>query len=262
MTDLKQFDLASARRRAVAPVCKSVIQPIVVPKAADVLGDRLRGLIVSGHFAPGDPLPAERELAIDAGLSRASVRSALRVLETEGLVVTKVGRAGGSMVTLPGRNSVVRSVELFVRTHGVALESLLECRVAVEPTLARLAASKRTDEQLEEIAEIHRKFVASIDNAPVCICLNRELHLAIARASGNEPLIAVMESILSLIRDAQNNHNAVESELRVAAKDHTAILQAIADKNGDAAFERMGRDVSTFRDVVAKAAATRNFSGA
>src|SRR5271168_3275424 len=123
----------------------ALIRPVVVPKAADVLAERLRNLIVEGHFSPGDLLPTERELVVEAGLSRTSVRDALRVLESEGLISTKAGRTGGSMVTLPGRQSVARSVELFVRTHGIRLDSLLECRVAVEPTPARLAALKRTE---------------------------------------------------------------------------------------------------------------------
>src|SRR5271167_4326671 len=118
----------------------ALISPVIVPKAADVLAERLRELIVAGHI-----LPTERELVSESGLSRTSVRDALRVLESEGLIATKVGRTGGSMVTLPGRESVARSVELFVRTHGIRLDSLLECRVAVEPALARLAAIKRTD---------------------------------------------------------------------------------------------------------------------
>ena len=231
----------------------SLIHPVVVPKPSDVLAERLRGLIVDGHFAPGDPLPTERELVVDAKLSRASVRDALRVLETEGLISTRVGRAGGSIVTLPGRNSVVRSVALFVRTHHIRLQSLSECRIAVEPTLARLAAARRTDNQLNEIAEIHRQFVASIEDVALRTSINRDWHLAIALASGNEPLIALIEPILNLIREAQSNRYAAASDLRGVVKDHAAVTEAIADKDGDAAFNYMEQDVSAFLDAATKA---------
>ena len=236
----------------------ALIRPVIVPKASDVLAERLRNLIVEGHFSPGDLLPTERDLVVEAGLSRTSVRDALRVLESEGLISTKAGRTGGSMVTLPGRASVARSVELFVRTHGIRLDSLLECRVAVEPTLARLAAIKRTEAQLAEMTEIHRQFVASVDDVVDYKRINLDWHLAIARASGNEPLTALMEAISTPIRDAQDYRHVTTPDLRAAAvKAHTVILKAIADQDGDAAFKRMERHVTAYREVATKPEAIR-----
>ena len=241
-------------------ISNSLIRPIVVPKASEVLAERLRNLIVQGHFSPGDMLPTERDLVVEAGLSRTSVRDALRVLESEGLITTKAGRTGGSIVTLPGRDSVARSVELFVRTHGIRLASLLECRVAVEPTLARLAAANRTQAELDEMTEIHRQFVASVDDVSDYKRINIEWHLAVARASGNEPLTALMEAIATPIRDAQEYQHVTTADLRAAAvKAHAVILKAIAEQDGGAAFRRMERHVSGYRDVATKSAeALRN----
>lgn len=228
----------------------ALISPVVVPKAADVLANRLRELIVKGQITPGSFLPTERDLVAESGLSRTSVRDALRVLESEGLITTKVGRTGGSMVTLPGRASVARSVELFVRTHGVRLESLLECRVAVEPTLAGLAAKRRTEEQLAEMEELHAQFVASVDDVASYKNINLDWHLAIARASGNEPLMALMEAISTPIRDAMDYQHVTTPELRaIAVKAHTVILKAIREQDEAAAFKRMDRHVSGYRDI-------------
>ena len=226
------------------------ISPVVVPKAADVLALQLREMIVQGRLTPGSFLPSERQLVEDSGLSRTSVRDALRVLESEGLISTKVGRSGGSMVTLPGRDAVARSVELFVRTHGIRLGSLLECRVAVEPTLARLAARERTAEQMDEIADLHERFVASQEDVPRYKAINLDWHLAIARASGNEPLIALMEAIAMPVRDAMDYQHVTTPDLRRAAvQAHTAILQAIRDRDEEAASKRMARHVTAYRDV-------------
>jgi DNA-binding FadR family transcriptional regulator len=156
--------------------------------------------------------------------------------------------------------NLIRRRELLVRTHGVRLESLLECRIAVEPMLARLAGAKRTDEQLEEIAELHRRFVASIDDVALGLFINREGHLAIARASGNEPLTALIEAISTPFREAQSNGYAAASDLRAVTRDHTAILEAIAAKDGDAAFDHMERDVIAFRGVATKAEVIGSFS--
>lgn len=232
----------------------ALITPVIVPKASDVLAARLRDLIVKGHFVPGKYLPTERELVAESGLSRTSVRDALRVLESEGLITTKVGRMGGSLVTLPGRESVARSVELFVRTHGIRLESLLECRVAVEPMLARLAARHRSAEQLQEIEAIHARFLQSLDDVPLYKSLNLEWHLAIARASGNEPLTALMEAISTPVRDAMDYQHVTTPELRAGAvKAHTVILKAIGEQDEESAFKRMERHVSAYRDVATKA---------
>lgn len=232
---------------------KSLIAPVAVPKASEILAGQLRDMIIQGHFSPGEFLPSERDLVVQSGLSRTSVRDALRVLESEGLIAVKAGRAGGSMVTLPGRESVARSVELFVRTHGVRLASLLECRVAVEPTLARLAAQRRTSTQLDEITRIHEQFVASVDDVTRYKRLNLDWHLAIARASGNEPLTALMEAIAAPIRDAMDYQHVTTSELRRGAvKAHTVILKAIEERDDEAAFKRMDRHVSAYRDIATR----------
>ena len=77
------------------------LSPVFVPKAADVLAETLREQILNGRLGVGSLLPNERELSERAGLSRTSVREALRILEVEGLIATRTGRNGGSEVVRP-----------------------------------------------------------------------------------------------------------------------------------------------------------------
>ena len=229
---------------------RTKISPVSVPKASDILAEQLREMIIKGRLAPGSLLPSERQLVEDSKLSRSSVRDALRVLESEGLISTKVGRSGGSMVTLPGRDAVARSVEMFVRSHGVRLDSLLECRVAIEPTLAALAAKNWTKAQLEEMEELHREFEKSVDNVTHYKSTNLEWHLSVARASGNEPLIALMEAISEPIHDATDYHHVTTAELRqTAVKAHSKIMEAIRNRDSDAARRRMELHVGGYRDI-------------
>ena len=228
----------------------AILTPVVVPKASDVLAARLRDLILRGALVPGDPLPAERDLVIESGLSRAPVREALRVLESEGLIATRPGRTGGSIVTLPGRASVARSVEQFVRTHGVGLEALLDCRLAVEPMLAKLAAVNRTAAELEDLERIHAAFIASVKNVATYKRVNLEWHLAVARASRNEPLTAVMEAISTPILHAARDRHVTTPDIRQAAvKAHEAIMRAIRAKDATAAFAGMERHLSAYGEV-------------
>ncbi|WP_137389873.1 FadR/GntR family transcriptional regulator [Rhodoligotrophos defluvii] len=230
------------------------LAPIIVPKASDVLANRLRNMILGGQLTTGDPLPTERELVAETGLSRSSVREALRILEIEGLINTRPGRTGGSVVTLPGRASIVRSMELFVRTHGVRLEALLECRIGLEPFLARLAARNRTQSALQEIRDLHKAFIASVDDVPRYKRVNLEWHLAVARASGNEPLTAFMEAIAEPIMDAAGYQQVTTDEIRrKTVRAHERILRAIEAQDEDAAFAAMERHVSAYGKIVREA---------
>lgn len=231
---------------------RRALTPVIVPKASDALVDQIRSLILNGTFVPGDLLPTERQLMMETGLSRTTVRDALRVLESRGLIVTKPGRSGGSMVTLPGRDSISRSVELFVRSHGIRLSSLLECRVAVEPALARLASLHRSKAQLDEMKGLHERFSQSVDDVPEYKRLNLEWHLAIARASQNEPLMALIEAITTPIREAMDYRDVTTPEIRASAvKAHTSIMRAIEEQDGEAAFNRMSRHLTAYRDITA-----------
>ena len=102
-----------------------------VPKASDVLADALRRQILSGELPEGYALPVERMLAAESGLSRTAVREALRILEIEGLVYTKAGRAGGSFIRRPDAQSVERTLTVFMAARHVKFRALLELREAL-----------------------------------------------------------------------------------------------------------------------------------
>jgi DNA-binding GntR family transcriptional regulator len=124
-----------------------------VRKAYEQVADQLRELIVRGELRPGDRLPVESALAREFGVSRATVREALRLLAAQSLVRTEKGATGGSYVTLPTAatiSSLVHAnVGLLAETRNVTLEELLEARELVEVPAARLAAVRRSEEDLE-----------------------------------------------------------------------------------------------------------------
>lgn len=244
-----------------ATAAKQAISNIVVEKASDILASRLRQLILSGELQPGDPLPNERELVEQSGLGRSSVREALRALSAEGLISTRGGRGGGSFVTLPDLSSMRKPVELFIRTNDVSFESLLDCRVAVEPTLARLAARNRTDEEAENLQRIHEQFAASVNNVADYRRLNLEWHLAVTRASRNAPLIALMEAISSPILESSRPTSVTTKKIREATvKVHGRIQAAIMRQDGDEAFRLMTRHVEAFQAISKTQSANREES--
>jgi DNA-binding FadR family transcriptional regulator len=216
------------------------LAPIVVPKTSDVLASELRKQILGGALAPGKSLPAERELVIQTGLSRGSVREALRILEAEGLVKTRPGRQGGSVARQPGDESLAKYINLFVHGRGISLLSLLQTREAVEPSLAALAARNHTAEELQELVAVTERVEAAYDDTPMYLAENVNWHCAIAAASHNELLRAFMIAISSMIYKASAIENFATDDVRkTVIKAHRRILDAIEAKDDETARRRM-----------------------
>ena len=231
--------------------------PIVVPKTSDVLAGELRQRILGGTLAPGAALPAERDLVTQTGLSRGSVREALRILEAEGLVSTRPGRQGGSVARKPGDESLAKYISLFVHGRGISLLSLLQTREAVEPSIAALAAQNRTEEELHELVTISERLEAAYADTPLYLAENVNWHCAIAAASHNDLLRVIMVAISSMVYKASAIENFATADVRkVVIKAHRRILDAIVAKDAEAAGRRM------VRHLAALTAAVRAFPGA
>lgn len=216
------------------------LERIFLPKSSALLSDRLRELILRGDIPVGEMLPPERTLVTQTGLSRSSVREALRILETEGLIETVRGRHGGTRVVMPGRENLSRSVEIFVRGNSVPPSALLECRAAIEPMLARLAALHRTEDELARMDAIQLEFDRAQGDLPLFRSLNYQWHRQIAHCSRNEPLIALMDAIFTISLDTAEFSRVSVPESRVAAVNwHANVMTCIHAQDGDGAAAAM-----------------------
>jgi GntR family transcriptional regulator, transcriptional repressor for pyruvate dehydrogenase complex len=224
------------------------IGTISVPKSSDLLAERLRVQILAGGLAPGDSLPAERDLVADTGLSRGSVREALRILEGEGLVQTRPGRYGGSVVCQPVERLLARHVSVFAKGRRVSIQSLIEAREALEPMLAQLAAVNRTAQDLVSLEAISARLEdAAPTDVPRFLAENVAWHRALAIASHNELLCAFLTSISGLIHEASQMEDFAPDDVRaLVVKVHRRILAAIAAGDADAARRRMERHVKAY----------------
>lgn len=246
---MAQKKLASASNRATSRTFS--INKIKIPKASEVLASRLRDDIVDGRLANGEMLPNERELAESTGLSRSSVREALRLLEIEGLIVTKQGRNGGSMVCQPSRDTIVKTVNLYITSRKTRISSLVEARAAIEPTAALLAARNRTEDDLETIKQLHEHLVENLDDVDEYLRANIDWHTAIVNASHNDLLIAFMESIAQSIFAVTNAENVNSAEVRRdVAKVHGHITKAIEEGDTKEAKRLMESHVNAYAERI------------
>jgi GntR family transcriptional regulator, transcriptional repressor for pyruvate dehydrogenase complex len=223
-------------------------------KNYQALADHLREQILSGLIPEGSPLPNERDLGGSTGLSRGSVREALRMLEVEGLLSIKPGRNGGSTIRLPGSDGVARSLGAYVRGQQIPFDAVLEAREVLEPSLAALAAQHRTEADLTAIAEATAAMIDAGDDNPRFLVANSRWHFAVAQASQNRLLVAVVAAFGDLLHQS-NVEKFVSSEVREAViRTHAGIEAAIRAGDADAAQRRMARHVKSYRRQVAPVA--------
>lgn len=221
---------------------------ISVQKSYEVLADRLRQTILDGSLEEGTHLPTERELVSQTGLSRGSVREALRKLEVEGLVKTKLGRLGGNIVSRPGNDSMAHFVTQFVRGRRLSLRTLQQTRETLEPGLARLAAEHRSADDIVRLRDLNTEMAQALSDRDRFAEINIAWHNAIATASRNDLLAAFLYAIsYDVVASTVSEEYDTASLRQEVVKAHERIIAAIEAGDGDAAFRRMERHVKATR---------------
>jgi GntR family transcriptional regulator, transcriptional repressor for pyruvate dehydrogenase complex len=203
----------------------------------------LREAILAGELREGEHLPPERELAAQMQISRGSVREALRILQAEGLIETRPGRNGGPIVRKPGSDSLERSLTAFVRGRSIRVQALVETRLAIETAVARLAAENRTDEDLARLSELNER-IATAPTRAERLAANAEWHVALASASHNELLAAIMTGVGQAIHAATSGEAYdVPGIKEITVASHERIQLALEQRDPDAAERRICRHI-------------------
>lgn len=229
-----------------------VIERISVPKPQEVLAEQLREAILRGDIVEGEALPAERDIVAQTGLSRGSVREALRTLAFEGLVRTRPGRFGGNIATIPGKETLTASISRFVTGRRMPLRLLQEAREVLEPALAKLAALHRTEQDLVTLRLAHEDLVQAMDNFQKFSLTNVKWHNLVAQASGNELLAAMLYSISYgiAVSTTSEEYDTPETRREVILI-HERITQAIEARDGEVAERLMRRHIGATHERAA-----------
>jgi DNA-binding FadR family transcriptional regulator len=208
----------------------ALIEAVDLVPAHQVVTERLRHAIHIGTYLPGDKLPPERTLAQQLGVSRMTVREAIRVLRAEGYVSSRRGSAGGITV-LDQAEDEMRLREVL--QHRMAeLDDDFEFRIAVEGAAARLAAQRRTKRDLAALRQAYLELEQGRETARFRAADN-VFHLAIADAARNKFMRQAIENVRAMTWVPLDQ---VISKVFTSAHEHHAqILQAIEDRDPDAA---------------------------
>ncbi|WP_329277399.1 FadR/GntR family transcriptional regulator [Streptomyces sp. NBC_01451] len=206
--------------------------------------DRLRNYVVEGGLGAGDRLPPERDLAARLGVSRASVKQAIVVLEVQGLVEARHG--GGTYLV---RDSLeVEPVEQLVERRR-RLPDVLDAREALETKLAELAAERRTQEDIDELRAALGVMGAEIDEGADGVEGDRLFHAAVTAAAHSGILAEFMRSIADQITESRHESLRQPGRPVRSLAQHMAIFDAIEAGRPRQAAAAMRRHVRTVAKV-------------
>jgi DNA-binding FadR family transcriptional regulator len=200
---------------------------------------RLLDLIQQRHLGPGDRLPAERELAASMGVSRSSLREALRALTVLG--VTEMRHGAGTYVSSLEPELLVRPLSFVLSLSEQASDQLFEARKVVEPAMAALAAARIDDATLERLDGCVSRGGEAIGDAEAFMATDLELHDAIRATAGNAILGRFMDSIAALGLASRRRTGALRAVQEQTVKDHRAIVRALRDRDPQGASAAMLR---------------------
>jgi GntR family transcriptional regulator, transcriptional repressor for pyruvate dehydrogenase complex len=218
------------------------IEPIDFAAAYEVVTERIRRAIHIGSYLPGDKLPPERSLAQQLGVSRTTVREAIRVLEGEGYVVSRRGASGGIIVLDQAENE--ERLRPLLAEKLPEIEEGFDYRVAVEGAAARLAAERRTDEDLAILQDAYDVMRADRETQRFRAADNA-FHLAIADAARNRLMRQAIEDARAEMWVPIDR--LIDRVFTTANRHHKQILDAIRDRDPDAAQKAVVDHLETAR---------------
>jgi GntR family transcriptional regulator, transcriptional repressor for pyruvate dehydrogenase complex len=224
---------------------------VKVEHAYEQLANVVRKRIETGALCPGDRLPSESKLAHQTGVSRSTVREALRKLEQAGFIE----RASPKVMVVRGANDgdSHREVTAALRRRNVTFHHLHEALLTIEPELTRFAAERADDADITSLRENVRAQEENIENFPEWCRLDQEFHLAIAEMSSNPALIVTRAPITSLLLPVLYRFMDSSSLTTHALTYHRRMLAEIEARDPELAAAVTRRHINDFRTAWEKA---------
>lgn len=234
---------------------------IVTASAAIQIADAIEQMIVRGQLRVDERLPGEAELAARFGVSRPTVREALKRLAARHLIRSRRGAAGGNFISGPSPDDLSASIgtatALMVATGQVDLDQIAVARVEMEAACCRLAAENRTAEQLGALqAEIEIEQDMSISDPEFCAS-EVSFHRLVVDATGNPLMRFLMNAIIEMILPISNMVIYRVRDRRMIVSFHQRIVTALDERDADDAISAVRELIAYTRDLYVAADAAR-----
>lgn len=230
-------------------------QPEAKPKTAVVVAGNLRRRILSGELAVGTSI-TEADLTEEFGISRPTLREALRMLEMEQLLSVRRGSHRGSVVRMPDTSVTVRSLTMLLHLRGATTSDIYDARLVFEPPAVRLAAEVATAEQIARLHQVLDEGLAKMQADQLLYpAVGWRFHSELVAASGNATLAVMAEAFEHI-----SAHHAItvvagwaencERLVRRAERAHRKVIELIAAGDGEAAEAFWRQHMLVVRDLL------------
>src|SRR5947207_956952 len=218
------------------------------PRTSELVADSIRSQVARGELVPGERFPSEDQLMEVFGVARTTLREALRILESEGLVEVLRGRRGGPRVTRPSIEHLAKGFALTLQLDGVTMGDVYEARLMVEPQLAGMMAQEKSPAALDELRAAIDRAAAAAD-AGDGIAFGEaaaEVHVAIAERSGNTSLAIFAKLLHELVAQfyRRTGSRADPAERKRAVKSYRRLYDLIEAGDAEAAEAHWRRQMA------------------
>jgi GntR family transcriptional regulator, transcriptional repressor for pyruvate dehydrogenase complex len=217
--------LADARRRQ--------------PKTSEVIARQIANHIVDSGMEPGTMLPTEKDMVGAFGVGRTTLREALRLLETRGVLTIKSGPSGGPVVRRPRPSDLGESLTLILQFAGSSLRDVLEARQALEPMMAQLAVQRITPDELDALQRTVDEILENPQDHEGFREANQRFHTLVAEAAGSVVLRVFAETLKTIADGAVTGVRYNPHRRKAIAAAHQRVVDALRAGDGAAAADAM-----------------------
>ena len=233
---------------------KDMFQAISSNRMSEAIVEQIRTLIRTNQLNPGDRLPSERDLCERMGVSRVTVREALRVLEAGGLVEIRVGARGGAFVTSPSSTRLGAGLADLLNLSPVTSTEVTEARRVVELGIIPLAVERATPDDIGELREMIQSHMAAHKRGDYTMAMSAAFHVRVAACTHNAAIEMLVQSfhgpLLMSLREAQT---AAPLMGQRGTSEHREIVEAIAARDPDKALAIMQQHIQRTARRLARA---------
>lgn len=217
-----------------------VYTPVHRISALEDVQAQLVRLIIEGRVRSNDRLPPERELARLLGVGRTTLREALRGLVDRGMIES---RPGAGWYVKRSEDTVVQNLVLHFRLEDITIEQTSEVRQLLEPYGARLAAERRTEDDIEAL-RTHLQQMAEALERTTFLTADTQFHESLARATHNPFFSMALKPILLVLFETRASVLARAKDMQTLTRQHRKVFDAVAARDGDAADTAMRRHLA------------------
>lgn len=230
------------------------LNPVISGRISEQIVKQIIGLIQQGRLKPGDRLLSERDLAQRFGVSRVTVRDALRVLEVRGLIEVRSGAAGGAFVTVPSTEVLSERFGDLITMSALSVRDVVEARLVMELGIVDLVLVHVTDEDLAALGTICARSGELLRRGAYDTRLSNDFHYRLAMAAHNQAVNKISESFRGPLRMASVRAREGGDVAHVrSVEDHTAILDALERRDRVAVRHHLAHHLARGTDLVSLA---------